>query len=370
MPPRQHAGGGKAMVRATRFEAAAFGGPIEPRERDLPAPQGREVIVAVSHCGVCHTDLHVHHGGYSLGGGRELRFEDRGVNPPLVLGHEIVGRVAEAGPDAGPLPEGPVAVYPWIGCGACFRCEAGEDHLCASARFLGVFAPGGYASHVTVPDPRYLFDIGDIDPAVAALFGCSGLTCFTGLKKLAHLPDKAGVMVIGAGGLGQTALALARQMGRTNLVAIDTSAEKRDHALTLGARAAFDPADATPGALAEAAGGPLLAALDLVGSEATAALATAALDKGGMLVVIGLFGGEFRYPLPLMPIRALTVAGSYVGGLADMAGYIAHVRAHGAPRIPIDTKPMAQAANVLAALGRGEIAGRTVLVNEARGGAA
>ena len=358
------------MVRATRFEAAEFGGPIEARLHTLPAPQGREVIVEVSHCGVCHTDLHVHHGGYSIGGGRELRFSDRGVNPPLVLGHEIVGRVAEAGPDAGPLPEGPLAVYPWIGCGACFRCRAGEDHLCAAGRFLGVFAPGGYASHVTVPDPRYLFDIGDIDPAIAALFGCSGLTCFGALKKIAHLPDEAGVIVIGAGGLGQTAISLAQQTGRQNIVAIDTNAEKRDQALMLGASAAFDPAEATPQALANAAGGPVLAALDFVGSEATVALCTAALEKGGMLVVIGLFGGELRYPLPLMPIRALTIAGSYVGSLSEMADYVAHVRQHGVPRIPVDQRPMTTAGEVLAALGRGEIAGRTVLVNGTGGEAA
>ncbi len=355
------------MIRATRFEAAEFGGPIMPRLRDLPAPQGREVIVEVSHCGVCHTDLHVHHGGYAIGGGRELRFSDRGVKPPLVLGHEIVGRVIEAGPDTGPLPEGPVAVYPWIGCGRCFRCDAGEDHLCASGKFLGVFAPGGYASHVTVPDPRYLIDIGDIDPAIAALFGCSGLTCFAALKKVAQLPDAAGLIIIGAGGLGQTAIALAQQTGRRNIVAVDTSADKRAQSLALGAKAALDPAEATPKALAEAAEGPILAVLDFVGSEATTALATAALEKGGTLVVIGLFGGELRYPLPLVPIRALTIVGSYVGSLADMAEYVAHVREHGVPHIPVDRKPMAAAGEVLAALGRGEIAGRTVLVNSADG---
>ena len=71
-----------------------------------------------------------------------------------------------------------------------------------------------------------------------------------------------------------------------------------------------------------------------------------------------------------MPIRALTVVGSYVGSLADMAEYVAHVRKHGVPHIPVDRKPMAAVGEVLAALGRGEIAGRTVLVNGADGEAA
>ncbi|MEM9104108.1 MAG: alcohol dehydrogenase [Pseudomonadota bacterium] len=351
-------------IRTTRYEAAEFGGPIEARNRDLPAPTGSQVVVAVSHCGVCHTDLHVHHGGYEIGGGKELRFEDRGVKPPLVLGHEIVGRVAAVGPDVDRPPRGPVAVYPWVGCGACHRCDAGEDHLCAAGRYLGVFAPGGYASHVVVPDPRYLFEIGDIDPATAALFGCSGLTSFGALKKIAEHPRDAAVLIIGAGGLGQTAIDLAHQMGWTRLVVLETNADKRQRALDAGAFAAVDPNSKDIDDLKAIAQAPILAALDFVGSEATASLAANVLEKGGTLVIIGLFGGEFRFPLPLFPIRALSVVGSYVGSLKDMRDYIAHVRAHGAPKVPIDERPMAAAGDVLEALSQGEIAGRTVLVNK------
>ncbi len=357
------------MIQATRFEAAEFGGPIEPVVRNLPDPSGTEVVVEVSHCGVCHTDLHVHHGGYEIGGGKELRFEDRGVRPPLVLGHEIVGRVAAKGPDVTSTISGHVAVYPWIGCGTCFRCDAGEDHLCAAGRFLGVFAPGGYASHVIVPHPKYLFDIGDADAASAALFGCSGLTSYGALQKISDYPKDAAILIIGAGGLGQTTLALARQLGWTRIVVLDTNPRKRALALEAGALATVDPTTTDIAALKGLADAPILAALDFVGSESTAGLGANALDKGGTLVVIGLFGGEFRYPLPFLPVRALTVVGSYVGSLEDMAGYIAHVRRHGAPPIPIEERPMAAAGDVLAALARGEIAGRTVLVNEGSEGA-
>ena len=355
------------MIRTTRFEAAEFGGPITATTRDLPAPQGTEVVVAVSHCGVCHTDLHVHHGGYEIGGGRELRFEDRGVHPPLVLGHEIVGRVAAVGPDVDTHVTGPVAVYPWIGCGTCHRCDAQQDHLCAAGRYLGVFAPGGYASHVVVPHPRYLFEIGDIDPAAAALFGCSGLTSFGALNKIAEHPRDAAVLIIGAGGLGQTAIDLALKMGWTRLIALDTSADKRQRALEAGVFAAVDPTCTEVAGLREIAAAPILAALDFVGSESTASLAVNALEKGGTLVVVGLFGGEFRFPLPLLPIRALTVVGSYVGSLKDMRDYIAYARAHGAPQLPIEQRPMEAAGDVLTALSRGEIAGRTVLVNNGPG---
>ncbi|MEM8703322.1 MAG: alcohol dehydrogenase [Pseudomonadota bacterium] len=351
------------MIRTTRFEAAEFGGPIKAIARELPEPTGTEVVVEVSHCGVCHTDLHVHHGGYEIGGGEELRFEDRGVKPPLVLGHEIVGKVAAAGPDVDREFSGPVAVYPWIGCGTCFRCQAEEDHLCAAGRYLGVFAPGGYAHHVVVPHPRYLFDIGDIDAATASLFGCSGLTSFGALAKIADLSKEAAVLIIGAGGLGQTTISLARQMGWTRLIAIDTSPEKRQLALEAGVFAAVDPKTSDAEALKAVAGAPILAALDFVGSEETASLAAGTLEKGGSLVLIGLFGGEFRYPLPLFPVRALKVQGSYVGSLKDMRDYIAHVRTFGVPKLPITKRPMESAGDVLTALSRGEIAGRTVLVN-------
>lgn len=352
------------MIKTTRFEAAAFGAPIQAQTRELPDPTGTEVVVKVSHCGVCHTDLHVHHGGYEIGGGKELRFEDRGVKPPLVLGHEIVGKVAARGPEAGAVPKGRIAVYPWVGCGKCFRCARGEDHLCAEGRFLGIFAPGGYARHVTVPHPKYLFDIGEIDAATAALFGCSGLTSFSALRKIDALPKETALVIIGAGGLGQTALGIARQMGWTNLVVVDTSADKRAQAMQLGASFAVDPKGLDTASFKAQVGAPILAVLDFVGGEATAEFGVNAMEKGGTLVVIGLFGGEFRYPLPLMPIRALTVMGSYVGSLQEMADYVAHVREHGAPQIPVETRAMAEAGDVLTALSKGQIAGRTVLVNE------
>ena len=351
------------MTNMTRYEAAAFGGPIKPVMHELPDPKGTQVVVEVSHCGVCHTDLHVHHGGYEIGGGKELRFEDRGVRPPLTLGHEIVGRVASAGGDADISSSKTVAVYPWIGCGTCFRCQAGEDHLCADAQFLGVFSPGGYASHVVVPHPRYLFDIGDLNPASAALLGCSGLTSFGALRKITHLPKDASVLVIGAGGLGQTAISLAKQMGWSRLIALDIDPEKRALALQAGATLAIDPSSTDVATIKDQAEAPILAALDFVASETTAGQAAQALEKGGTLVLVGLFGGEFRYPLPLFAVRALTVVGSYVGSLKDMADYVAHVRGHGAPQLPIDERPMSQAGNVLADLAKGAVAGRTVLVN-------
>ena len=349
-------------MRTIRYEAPDFGAPIAAAERVLPEPTGTEVVVAVSHCGVCHTDLHVHEGGYDLGAGRRMRFAERGVEPPLVLGHEIVGHAVAAGPEAGTPPDGPSLVYPWIGCGTCFRCADGDEHLCADARFLGVFRPGGYAEHVVVPHPRYLVPLDGIDPGVAAPFACSGLTAFGATRRIGAPRAGTAVAVIGCGGLGLTAVALLRQMGHGRVVGVDPDPAKRAAAERLGAAATADSEGLEAGALNAAADAPILAVLDFVGGEATAALALASMAKGGLLVVVGLFGGELRYPLPFFPVRSVGVVGSYVGGLGDLRAYVAHVRAHGVPGVPITHRPMREADAVLGDLGAGRIVGRAVLV--------
>ncbi|MEM6533531.1 MAG: alcohol dehydrogenase [Myxococcota bacterium] len=350
-------------MKITRYEAASYGGPITPQVRELPDPTGTEVLVEISHCGVCHTDVHVHHGSYDLGAGRSLSFAERGIQPPLVLGHEIVGRPVASGPNAEVELNTPHAVYPWIGCGGCGRCEQGLDHLCAQGAFLGVFRPGGYATHVLVPHPRYLFSVDGLDPASAALFGCSGLTCFSALQRIAAVPKDAAIAVIGCGGLGLTAIALARQLGRNRIVAVDPAPDKRALATAAGACAALDSTALDASAMNAASGAPILAVLDFVGSEASSSLATEAMAKGGTLVVIGLFGGELRYPLPLLPIRALTIVGSYVGSPKELGDYIAHVRRYGAPQVPVFERSFDEAGEVLSELARGEIPGRAVLVH-------
>ncbi len=75
-------------------------------------------------------------------------------------------------------------VYPWIGCGTCNVCKAGDEQLCSAPRFLGVFANGGYGDHVLVPDARYLLDLDGMAPEKAAPLACSGVTTYGALKKL------------------------------------------------------------------------------------------------------------------------------------------------------------------------------------------
>jgi D-arabinose 1-dehydrogenase-like Zn-dependent alcohol dehydrogenase len=349
--------------RMKSFDVFESGAPLQAIERPTPQPAGTEVLLRMVAAGVCHSDLHLHDGGYDLGGGRQLRLADRGVTLPLTLGHENVGEVVSFGADAAGVAAGDVRlVYPWIGCGTCSVCRAGEENLCLAQRSLGVFRPGGYSDHLLVPHPRYLLDIGDLQPAQAAPLACSGLTTFSALRKLGALIEREVLLIIGAGGLGLMCLSLLRSLGGRGAVVADIDPAKRMAAQRAGALATVDPAaqDART-AIADAAGGALWAALDFVGSPTTVSFAVDALTKGGRLIVVGLFGGEVALSLPLLPIRALTIQGSYVGNLRELGELVALVRRTGAPALPVRTRPLHEANAALDDLRAGRVVGRVVL---------
>src|SRR5262249_62169880 len=124
---------------------------------------GVGVLPKVVGGGVCHSDLHLADGWFDLGGGKRLSLADRGMKLPVTLGHENVGEVVAAGPDAKGVRIGArMLADPWIGCGACGPCRRGEENLCRAMKSLGVFSNGGHADYMIVPHPRYLFDHGDL----------------------------------------------------------------------------------------------------------------------------------------------------------------------------------------------------------------
>jgi D-arabinose 1-dehydrogenase-like Zn-dependent alcohol dehydrogenase len=345
------------------YDVAECGAPLKLFERPTPRPQGSEVLLRVLAAGVCHSDIHFWEGHYDLGGGKRLQLTERGMRLPLTMGHETVGEVLEAGPEAEGVAAGARrVVFPWIGCGDCPVCRRGEEQLCPKPGFLGVFRAGGYADHILVPHPRYLLEIGDLHASQAAPYACSGLTAYGALKRLGPVIAEEPVVVIGAGGLGLMCLNLLKAMGGRGAIVVDTDARKREAALRAGALAAID--GAAPDAVKElraAAGGGVWAAIDFVGATSTARLAVDALAKGGRLVVVGLFGGEITLPLPFIPMRAMTIQGSYVGSLAEMKELLALVSRAGIPSIPITSRPLAEADATLQDLRAGRLVGRAVL---------
>jgi len=340
-----------------------FESPLEKLQRALPEPTGTEVLIKVTHCGVCHSDLHFWEGYYDLGGGKRFKITDRGVTLPRAIGHEILGDVAALGPDAEGVAVGERRiVYPWIGCGHCRRCEQGEDNLCAAQRSLGVMQDGGFASFVVVPHSRYLVDPGNVDPAVAATFGCSGITVLSAIRKVMPLAPDDPVVLVGAGGLGLSAIAMLRALGHQAIISVDINAEKRDAAIKSGAKAAVDGAGEDPAKeVLAAAGGPVLALIDFVNSSTTAQLAYGLLAKGGKMVQVGVMGGEFNLSLVGLIFKAATIMGNNTGNLAHLQEVASLARDGKLAPIPITTLPWDEANTALKRLRDGQVTGRLVL---------
>jgi propanol-preferring alcohol dehydrogenase len=344
------------------FQLCTCGEPLQLTEQATPKPTGSEVLLKVLAAGVCHSDLHLADGWFDLGGGKRLSLAERGMKLPVTLGHENVGEVVAVGPDAKGVRIGArMLADPWIGCGACGPCRRGEENLCRAMKSLGVFANGGYADHIMVPHPRYLFDIGDLPPERVAPLACSGVTTYGALKKVPTLASEPTV-IIGAGGLGLMCLALHQKMGGHSTIVVDVDAAKRKAAKAAGAAHVIDgdAADAAQQIIDLTQGGAW-AVIDLVGSSQSARVGYDSLIKGGKYVIVGLFGGDMTVSLPPIPMRALTIQGSYVGSVPETAELMALVRRTGLPEVPVATKPLDQVNAVLHDLRAGKIIGRVVL---------
>jgi len=351
------------------FKVADFHAPLKEVDQPTPQPSGSQVLIKVKAAGVCHSDLHIWEGGYDLGHGRKpLSLKDRGVSLPLTMGHETVGEIVAFGPDVqasdkGELKVGDVVLaYPWLGCGKCNTCLAGDENMCAvKPNSLGVYCDGGYADHMTVPNAKYLLNLKGLDPLTAAPYACSGVTTYSALKKVEkdlHTP----IVVFGAGGLGLMLLSLLNAMGGKGAIVVDIDARKREAAEAAGALATVDgkASDALE-QLQKAAGGPVRAVIDLVGSAQTTQLGFDCLGKGGKLIIVGLFGGGATFALPLIPIKAVTIQGSYVGNLRETQELLDLVRAKKIPAIPVTKLPLSKANDALMDLQKGKLVGRAVL---------
>lgn len=349
------------------FQVTAFGSALEETANAAPPPSGTEVLLRVAACGVCHSDVHLREGYFDLGADGRMDLS-RGLSLPFTLGHEVAGEVVALGPDA--AAEGDAVavgdrrvVYPWIGCGQCAQCAEGREHLCRAPRNIGVQCDGGYSDHVLVPHPRYLLPFGDIPVEEACTYACSGLTAYSALRKVGRLADDDPLLVIGAGGVGLAGVRLARHVTGVDPIVAEIDAARRDAAVAAGAREAIDPAAADAArSLVRATKGGAAAAVDFVGSAESARFGFDVLGKGGRLVIVGLFGGGLSLPVPLFPLREVSVAGSYVGTLEELRELLVLARAGKVGRPRVEARPLDDAEAALSELQAGRITGRAVLV--------
>ena len=350
-------------MRMRSFQVCECGAPLHVNERETPKPEGAQVLLKMLAAGVCHSDLHIWDGYYEIGGGKKLMLADRGIKLPLTMGHENVGEVVALGPEAKGVKVGDVRlVNPWMGCGQCKVCQRGDENLCLTPQNVGVFSQGGYATHLLAPHSRHLFDIGNLKPEQAAPLACSGVTAFSALKKVSATLKDEPVVIIGAGGVGLMGVTLARKRGAKEVIVVDIDAGKREAASKVGANKTIDggTADAVQ-QIQAATGGGAWAVIDFVGSSATVGLAVSSIIKGGTVVVVGLYGGDITVPTPYLPLRAMTLRGSYVGSQTDMAELLDLVKRTGMPPVPIRTRPLDEVNATLNDLRAGKIVGRVVL---------
>ncbi len=344
------------------YAVTEWGKPLQQVVRETPAPGPNEVLIRLSYCGVCHSDVHIREGYFDMGGGVKNQLADRGVTLPVTLGHEPVGVVAAIGDAVTGVQVGETyLVNPWIGCGKCAACRKGQDNLCPAMAAMGMVRPGGFSNYLMVPDARYLVDVTGLDLPQAAVLACSGVTAYSAASKLAAPDAERWVAVLGCGGLGLIGIAILQALGHRNIVACDIDDAKLALASTAGAQATVNiKADGAAKLLAAAKTG-IHGMIDFVGAPATAALALPCLVKGGRFVSVGLFGGAATIPLVALAMREVALMGSAVGSTAQIRELVALVQS-GKVKLPqVQVRPMAEAEQSLRDLEAGRVAGRIVL---------
>ena len=234
----------------------------------------------------------------------------------------------------------------------------------AHSRTLGIHTDGGFATHVVVPDAKYLVDPGNVDPAVACTFGCSGITVLNAVQEaLPGLEPEDFIVLIGAGGLGLSAISALRALGHQNIISVDIDQVKRDAALKAGATAAVDgKADDASSQVLKVSGGPVLAAIDFVNNSQTSRMAYDLLAKGGKLIQVGIMGGELTISLAPQIFKAIRIIGNITGSVEQLQT-VAKLAQEGkwAP-IPTTTVSRDEAQDAFMRLRDGKVTGRVVLV--------
>src|ERR1700755_2150263 len=352
------------MTLMRRQSLVKFDAPLCETVVDTPKPQGKEVLVRIERCGLCHSDLHIQDGYADLGGGKKLD-TTRGMTLPFTLGHEIAGVVEEVGPDVSKdLIGRKKAVFPWIGCGQCRDCINGDENLCVKQRFLGVAIDGGFASHVLVPDAKYLLDYGSLPVNQAATLMCSGVTAYGALKRLVDRPRQRNLLLIGLGGVGMMGLSFAQAMFKQKISVADLNPAARETALKNGATTAYDPAEADvlKRMIKETEGG-FDGVVDFAGNEKSMAFAVSTVARGGKIVASGLMGGNFSLPLVQWIYNRMTIEGFMTGTLAEAKELMTLARAGKVKAVPMQEKPRGETQKWIEELRAGKVVGRIMLAN-------
>jgi len=275
--------------------------PLHLVELPDPTPGPGEIVVNVQRAGICHTDAH-----YRAGAGK--------TNLPITLGHEIAGVVSAVGADVRDVREGQrVALHYLLYCGTCEREKRHGEQFCADGAMLGKERDGGYAQRIVVPAQNAIPIPDEMPSDVAAIMMCSTATAFHALR-LSKLQRGESVAVLGFGGLGVSAVQLARALGASQVYAVDVVPEK----LELAARFGATPLDAreTPvhkAILGATDGRGVDVAIEFTGNANVAHGGLRALSPGGRLMIVAINLRKFEFD----PFADLLARERHIIGCSD-----------------------------------------------------
>ena len=329
-----------------------FKTPLTIEEVDPPTPEANEVLIEVEACGVCHSDLHIADGDWT-----QLA---KIVKKPLILGHEIAGRVVEKGSGVHTLEVGDRVGVPWLhwSCGECEFCREGNENLCARQQITGVTVDGGYAEFVKAPVSHATRIPNGLSAIEAAPLFCAGVTVYRALKQ-AKISRGQRLAILGIGGLGHIAVQIGAALGG-EVIAIDVSEEKLSAAKLLGASRTFHAASADVAKGLCDLGGVHVA---LVTSAAKAAYDAAfgCVRPSGTLLVVGLPAENICFAPILLAAKEIRIQASAVGTRQDLLETLA-IAAEGKIRCEVSARPLARANEVIGDLRHGRVTGRAVLI--------
>lgn len=328
-----------------------FKSPLAIEEVARPVPGADEVLIQVDACGACHSDVHVADGDWT-----QLA---KIVKKPVILGHEIAGRVVEKGPAVGDFAVGDLVGIPWIHwtCSECEFCREGSENLCVRQKITGVTVEGGYAEFVKAPASHAVKIPDGLSATEAAPLFCAGLTVYRALKHAGRLSGQR-LAVFGTGGLGHLAVQVGRGFG-AEVTAIDLSQEKLELARFLGATQTLNAATADVVKELRRQGGAHVA---LVSTAAKTAydMAFTCLRPTGTLLVVGLPAENISFPPILMSAKEVRIQATAVGTRQDLKEVLALAGA-GKLRCQTVERPLSQVNEVLDQLRQGQVTGRIVL---------
>ncbi len=297
-------------------------------EIDTPRPRRGEVLVKVTACGVCHTDLHVIKG-------------EVGFPRPAVLGHEVSGTIVALGDgleDSG-LQRGQDVVSGFImPCTECDACRRGRDDLCANffaqnrlrgtlydgesrlrmpdGSFLAMYSMGGLAEYAVIPASAVTPLPAGMDREHAAILGCAGLTSFGAVFRQGRVERGTRIAIIGTGGIGSSLIPMASAAGASQIIAIDIADEKLENARRLGATHTVNSrVDDAASVVRELSDGGVDVAFEALGNPATFAQAVSLLADGGRMVAIGIAPAGAEASIEITPLvrRGYEIVGSFGG---------------------------------------------------------